>query len=200
MRVRDHVVLSAAGAALLYPWVGRRVLGCWAASILIDADHYVWFCLRQRRLNPLMAVRLFNEAQPPHHPATRLLHNPAVLLIGLLFGIRRERALPVAVGMALHVALDVHHEVRMDEARAAALHRDHFTCQTCGTQGPEVGTHLWQQPPLLPSYGMQNFVTLCSSCHEAAHARGTRSVSGIRSRLRSAMKHRGLRVRYGWEA
>src|SRR6266571_4711299 len=48
MRVRDHVAISSAGAALLYPVVGRAVVGGWLASILIDADHYLWFCLKHR--------------------------------------------------------------------------------------------------------------------------------------------------------
>src|SRR5919109_1135990 len=92
VRVRDHVALSSAGAALLFPWLRGRVLGPWAASILIDVDHYLWYCLRQRRLNPLAAVRYFNQAQPPQHRQTRLLHSPAVLLVLLLLTLRRGAA------------------------------------------------------------------------------------------------------------
>lgn len=177
MRVRDHVVLSTAGAALLYPWFGRGVLGAWAASILIDADHYLWFCLRQRRVDPLAAVRFFNEAQPPQHPATRLFHTPVALSIVLLLSTRRRALLPAALGMALHVAMDAYHEARMNEVRTAALERDEFTCQACGTQEPRVSAHLKQQPWLLPSYQIQDLTTLCSSCHEAAHALRTQSIS-----------------------
>lgn len=76
MRVRDHVAVSTAGAALLSPWLGRGVLSPWASSILIDADHYLWFCLRQRRLNPVAAVRFFNGLirriiQPPASSTVR---------------------------------------------------------------------------------------------------------------------------------
>jgi hypothetical protein len=169
VRVRDHVVLSTAGAALLAPWIGRRVLGPWAASILIDADHYVWFCVRHRRLSPLAAMQFFDEAHPPRHSATRLLHSPAFVLTMLLLGARRRRALPVALGIAAHVALDLQHEARMDRARDAALRRDDRTCETCGARGARVETHLFQQPRLLPSYGTSNLVSLCSRCHEDAH-------------------------------
>jgi hypothetical protein len=178
VRVRDHVALSTAGAALLYPLVGRRVLGAWAASILIDADHYLWFCLIQRRVDPLAAVRFFNEAQPPQHPATRLFHTPVALSIVLLLSTRRRAALPVALGMALHVAIDAYHEARMSQVRAAALQRDEFTCQVCGTSDPRVTAHLTQQPWLLPSYQTPDLITLCSSCHEAAHAAQAQSTSG----------------------
>ena len=173
MRVRDHAALSTAGAGLLYPWVGRGVLRPWAASILIDADHYLWFCLRRRRLNPLEAVRFFNEAHAPQHRGTRVLHSPLALLIIMLLGTRRRGLLTVAVGMALHVALDARHEARMHEARAAALHRDEFSCQTCGAQGSTVGVHVWKQPRLLPGYGLENLISLCWTCHEAAHRRVT---------------------------
>jgi hypothetical protein len=177
MRVRDHVAVSTAGAALLSPWLGRGVLSPWASSILIDADHYLWFCLRQRRLNPVAAVRFFNEVDPPRHPATRLLHSPMVLLLMLVLGARRRGALPVALGMALHVATDMRHEARMEQARAAALHRDDFTCQACGARGTRIVAHVRQQPWVLPSYGTQNLITLCRTCHEAAHAHGRRSIA-----------------------
>jgi hypothetical protein len=172
VRVRDHIVLSAAGAALLGPWADRGALGFWAGGVLIDADHYVWFCLRQHRLNPVAAMRFFNAAHPPHHSATRALHSPVAVLAVLLAGVRRRRVLPVALGMGLHVVLDAYHQAHMDEARAAALERDEFSCQACGAQAPHVGAHLWRQPRLLPSYGLQNLISLCGRCHEAAHARG----------------------------
>jgi hypothetical protein len=171
MRVRDHIALSTAGAALLHPWLGRRALGLWAGSVLVDLDHYVWFCIKNRRANPLAAMRFFNEAHPPQHPATRALHSPVAPLALLLLGIRRRALLAVALGSALHLALDLSHEARMDEVRAAALERDEFSCRACGMRSSHVVTHLRRQPWLLPSYDARNLVSLCTPCHEAAHAR-----------------------------
>jgi hypothetical protein len=51
MRVRDHVLISAAGAALAAPFIGHRALALWAGGVLIDTDHYAWFCVRQRRVS-----------------------------------------------------------------------------------------------------------------------------------------------------
>jgi hypothetical protein len=177
MRVRDHIALSTAGAALLQPWLGRGALGLWAGSVLVDVDHYAWFCLRKRRVDPAAAVRFFNQAHPPQRAATRVLHSP-VASVGVLFlGVHRRWLLPVGLGMCLHVALDACHEARMDEARAAALERDDFTCQACGERTQHVATHLRRQPWLLPSYEAHNLVSLCAPCHETAHAvgRGPRS-------------------------
>jgi hypothetical protein len=173
MRVRDHIAFSTGGAVLLRRLLGRGALGLWAGSVLIDLDHYVWFGLRQHRWNPLAAARFFNEANPPQHSATRVLHSPVAPLAVLLLGVRRPPLLPVALGMGLHVALDAHHDARMNEARRAALERDDFSCQVCGTRAPPVDTHLRRQPWLLPSYRAQNLISLCPSCHEAEHAAGT---------------------------
>lgn len=175
MRVRDHIALSTTGTALLQPWLRRGALGLWAGSVLIDVDHYLWFGLRERRWNPSRAVRFFNAAFPPEHSATRVLHNPLAPLALLLLSVRRRELLPVAVGMLLHIALDLGHEANMNAARTAALDRDAFTCQACGRRAPDVGTHLRTQPWLLPSYGAHNLVSLCAACHEAEHAERRRA-------------------------
>ncbi len=171
MRVRDHVLISAAGAGLAAPFLGRGALSLWAGSVLIDADHYAWFCLRQRRLSPKAAVDFFNQADPPQHPATRVLHAPAALLLVLMLGLRQRRLLPVALGMGLHIALDAHHLAQMDRARSAALARDGHSCQVCGEATPPIAAHVWRQPRLLPSYRAENLISLCGRCHEAAHTR-----------------------------
>jgi hypothetical protein len=175
MRVRDHVALSTAGAAVLYPWLGCDTVAAWAASILIDADHYVWFCLHERQVNPRAAVRFYNQAETPHHPATRVLHSPLVVLTMLVLGTRKRWALPVALGMMLHVAADAHHEASMAKARATALRRDEFTCQRCGSREARIVAHVWRQPRLLPSYRTDNLLSLCADCHVAAHLQGSRS-------------------------
>jgi 5-methylcytosine-specific restriction endonuclease McrA len=139
--------------------------------VLIDADHYLWFCLRHRRVNPVAAVRFFHQADAPQHSATRVLHSPRALLAALVLAVARPRWLPVAAGMALHVALDARHEARLNQARVTALKRDGFSCRSCGASGAGVGTHLERQPTLLPSYGPENLVSLCGPCHQRAHAR-----------------------------
>jgi hypothetical protein len=178
VRVRDHVLIATAGAVLTAPLIGRGALSLWAGGVLIDADHYVWFCLRQRRLSPMAAARFFNQADPPQHSATRALHAPAVLFLVFLLGFRQRRLLPAALGMALHAALDAWHVARMDRARYAALARDKYSCQVCGTGTPAAGAHLRCQPLLLPSYRVENLISLCGSCHEAAHAGLSEPLSG----------------------
>jgi hypothetical protein len=171
MRVRDHIAVSTAGAVIARPWLRRGALGLWAGGVLVDLDHYAWFCVRERRVSPFDAMRYFSEAHPAQHSATRALHSPLVPLALVLFGARRPALLPVAAGIALHIALDAQHEARMAAARAAALQRDLFTCQACGEQAAGVETHLQSQPWVMPSYAPARLVALCDACHEAAHSR-----------------------------
>jgi 5-methylcytosine-specific restriction endonuclease McrA len=81
--------------------------------------------------------------------------------------------------MAFHVSLDTYHRARTADAQSATLSRDHFTCQVCSAQSPDVIAHLWRQPRLLPSYRLEHFVALCADCHEAAHARGVQAVASL---------------------
>lgn len=169
MRVRDHVILSSLGAIALYPRLRTAVLVPWAASILLDGDHYVWFCLHEHQLNPQEAMRFFAQAQPPHHLSTRRLHSIDSLLTLLLLGRRWQTARLLFLGALYHVMLDVVHEGRISAARQKALQRDQYVCQWCGRQDGTVVAHLWRQPALLPSYRVEHFVSLCQVCHEEAH-------------------------------
>lgn len=182
MRVRDHVLVATASAALTAPLAARGAVGLWAGGVLIDADHYVWFCLRHRSLNPAAAVRFFNQADPARHQATRLLHAPAAVLCVLLLGLRQRWLLPAALGMALHAGLDTRHAAHMDRARSAALSRDNYSCQACGTGTPPIVAHLRHQPLLLPSYRAEHLISLCGPCHQAAHTGVTAPLTGRMSR------------------
>lgn len=170
MRVRDHVALSSTAAALLYPRFGRSVLLPWAASIFIDVDHYLWFVIRHRRVNPVAAVRFFNDSKAPTHSATRPFHHPAVLLPLMVLAWRRRAIALPTMGLAFHVCLDTYHRLHLADAQVTALKRDKFACQVCGARNTDVVVHVWRQPRLLPSYRVEHFVTLCGACHTAAHS------------------------------
>jgi hypothetical protein len=142
----------------------------WAASILIDADHYGWFAVNKARLDPIAAVRFFNQAEPPEGAHVRMLHSPLTLGIVALLSTRHRALVPVAVGMAAHITLDAFNTSRLKAARLAALRRDGFRCQACGAADATVTAHQWRQRWLLPSYRPRNFIALCGRCHLAAHS------------------------------
>jgi hypothetical protein len=169
MRVRDHILLTTAGAAFAAPRLGRAAAGLWAGGVLLDVDHYLWFLVHHRDASFRAAVHFFEGAHPPQTPATRVLHHPAIVVSVLALAACRRRLRPLAAGMSLHIGLDAQHEARMNRARAAALARDRFYCQTCGARAPRLDTHLFRQRRLLPSYRPSNLISLCAPCHEIAH-------------------------------
>jgi len=121
-------------------------------------------------MSPVAAMRFYDRATVPEHWATRAFHSPAAVLGVLGMGARVRSLRSLGVGMLVHISLDVAHEARMKNLRAAALERDRHDCQACGVHAPDVGTHVSQQPWLLPSYRAQNVVSLCGPCHVLAHA------------------------------
>lgn len=172
MRVRDHVAISTAASVALFPWLRRAIFVCWVSSIMIDVDHYLFFSVHERTIDPRKAVRYFNQAQPAQHAGTRVLHHPLVLL--LLFALlgRWRWARLMLLGMAFHVGIDVFHGTRLRAVRSVALRRDGQTCQRCGAQGTDIVAHMFRQPRLLPAYRPEDLICLCSACHERAHAQG----------------------------
>ena len=170
MRVRDHIAISSAVALLSSRWLGRNAILLWSGAVLIDSDHYLAFCLQEGRVSPAAAVRFYNRAASAQPRAARAFHTPFAVLAVFGLGGRSRSLTALGLGMGLHVMLDAVHETRMRYTRAAALELYQQTCQTCGWRAPQVGTHLSQQPWLLPSYRPQNVVSLCDPCHELAHA------------------------------
>jgi hypothetical protein len=181
MRVSDHALLSTTAALAVYPLLGRKTLVAWAASIFIDVDHFAWFALDQRSLNPLAAARFFNQAQPPQHLGTRRLHSPDVMIALGIAGLRWPVARLVLAGIVFHGALDVTHKARLRRAREATLARDGYTCRWCGARDATVVAHVWRQPVLLPSYRTEHLVSLCGTCHEKAHTMGHKFTMLMRS-------------------
>jgi hypothetical protein len=145
----------------------------WAASLLIDIDHYAWFVINRRRLDPLAAVRFFNQAEPPEGAKVRFLHGPIVIGAIALLGTRWRSLYPVAAGMAAHAAIDAFNDGRLKGARLAALRRDGFRCQECGAADGTVKAHQARRRRLLPSYDPSDFVALCGRCHVWAHSSHT---------------------------
>jgi len=64
-----------------------------------------------------------------------------------------------------------HKSWKYNKWRRGVFLRDNFTCALCGTVGGRLEAHhlyLWSKYPKL-RYRKENGVTLCVSCHKAAH-------------------------------
>jgi hypothetical protein len=173
MRVQDHVKISTAAALVALPWLKTDVWIPFAASILIDVDHYLWHAITHRTLSLRAAVRYFVQANPPRLAEARLLHHPLVLgtLLFLAVLLRSRILALILAGLLFHVSLDGIHMRQMSHLKQTLNEQAHHHCQECGKQFDELQLHTVYTPRnLFDRYNPQHFVMLCPSCHEQAHA------------------------------
>jgi hypothetical protein len=78
MRLPEHVALGGAAAAALYPIVGEKCLLFWAASVLIDVDHY-WDFLYRNGFKDFSVRRMFKF----HDSIRAMIHRPDFIGINL---------------------------------------------------------------------------------------------------------------------
>ena len=173
MRVQEHVKLSTAAALIALPWLKQDVVIPFAASILIDVDHYLWHAIEHRTLSLRSALRYFGQADPPRLSRQRLLHHPLILALLLVAAVRsRSRLLSlILAGLLFHVSLDFIHVNRMDHLKQSLTEQANYTCPTCGQRHDALQLHTVRfARNILDRYNPQHFVVLCPTCHTQAHA------------------------------
>lgn len=115
MKPRDHVILGALGAAALYPWMGKHSAVFWAASVLIDLDHYLDF-LWHNRFTDLSVKRMFeyhvwleSQWKRPEFLNIEVFHTVELLvpLFALAHWASSPALLAVCMGFAFHISLDM---------------------------------------------------------------------------------------------
>lgn len=172
MRPQDHVKLSMITAAAAWPWLKQDVWIPLTASILIDADHYLWHAITQRTLSVRAAVRYYRQANPPQLPQMRLLHQPLVLGLLLFLAVRfRSRVLGlILAGLLFHVGLDRYHQARLRALRRDLFAQAQGVCPACSRETTVLELHtLRRLGNVLEQYRASNFMALCPACHREAH-------------------------------
>lgn len=172
MRVREHVQLSAAAALIAAPWLRQEVAIPFAASILIDVDHYAWHVVTHHTFSMRAAMKYFGRADPPQLARMRLLHSPVVLGIMLVLALRtRSRFLGlILVGLLFHVSLDALHVTQMSHLKKTLSEQAQFRCKACGKEYAILQLHtVYVARNILDRYNPRHFVVLCPVCHERAH-------------------------------
>lgn len=173
MRPKEHVTLSTAAAILALPWLKKDIWLPLASSIFIDVDHYLWHVVAYRTVSLRAAIRYFNQADPPQLMEARLLHHPLVLGTLLFFAIRlRSRTLAlILAGLLFHVSLDAFHVTQLRNLKRSLSKKASNICAECQQQFDALQLHTtYMTPTLLDRYNPQNFIVLCPTCHERAHA------------------------------
>lgn len=173
MQIQEHVKISTAAALITAPLLKKDVWIPFAASLLIDVDHYLWHAITYRTLSLRAAVRYFGQADPPQLPQARLLHHPLVLGTLLFLAIRlRSRLLALILGgLLFHVSLDVFHVSQMNLLKYSLREQANNRCRQCAQHDDALQLHtLHFSKNLLTRYNPDYFIVLCPDCHEQAHA------------------------------
>lgn len=116
MNLREHVVLGAGAAALLFPVLGAQDSAIFfGASVLIDADHY-WEYLHRNGFRDWSPSRtfafhraLFRHIRSPRLLGLNLFHTLECFLLVYLAGVGLDSSAAFAAlgGMAFHLVLDL---------------------------------------------------------------------------------------------
>jgi 5-methylcytosine-specific restriction endonuclease McrA len=172
MHFRTHLWTSALAAAICYRRSPGRAAALVAAGTLIDIDHLALYALRTGDRSLVGALvydqyrnhpRRRGDNRPRYGSLRSWLHEPALIPPLLLAAALLPWLRPVALGLALHQALD--HTSIITRMRVAA--RAGGRCELCGATDRPLAHH-----PIVHPFdggrGMQNLVALCEPCRRRA--------------------------------
>ncbi|MDQ2904963.1 MAG: hypothetical protein ABI456_16910 [Ktedonobacteraceae bacterium] len=172
MRVQEHIKLSTAAALVALPWLKKDTWIPLSASVLIDVDHYLWYVATHRTLSLRAALRYFTQAHPTQRRATKLFHQPPLLMaLALIATYTRSKTLwLILAGFLFHVSLDTFHMSRIASLKHSLIVEARGCCPECGEPCDELQLHtVYSARSMFNRYRREHFVALCPACHERAH-------------------------------
>jgi len=171
MRLRTHILTSALLGVALYPRAPRKATLLMAGGVLLDIDHYLLYALRSRNWNPLSALRYDRWRNQPITAGDRrrrygslrsIFHTARVTLpLVWLLGWRWPALRPLAIGVTLHLALDLS-PLRLDWR---VWWRSGGRCERCGRAGLKRGIYYVKSPRAGGSrWALHNRAAWCYDC------------------------------------
>lgn len=85
MKIAHHAVIGAAAALPIVKWSLPGAIGFWAISILPDIDHFIFYCLHEKKA--CFSLRKFITAYKNWDyfgPRIHIFHNYELLILGLI--------------------------------------------------------------------------------------------------------------------
>lgn len=103
-----HFIIGLILVILLYPIYGIKVLIILASSILIDADHYLWYIIRIKSFNLVNAFKFYKnkKLRMRYKNLLHLFHTSEFLIILLVLSFYYEFLFLVLIGVVVHLSLD----------------------------------------------------------------------------------------------
>lgn len=152
MRFHTHLLAAAAAGIVLYPRSPRRAALTALSGVAIDIDHWMLYALRSGDWNPIGALRYNHRRhRPPRRGDTRprygslrsVAHRPLIVLpLAWLIALLWPPLRPLAVGLTVHLALDLH----LPHVDWRVRRRARGCCERCGITGVPLEVYYIVQP------------------------------------------------------
>ncbi len=171
MHSRTHLITSAITGIIFYPRSPLRIALVIAGGVLIDVDHYVLYAQRSGDWSLAGALRYerrrhvhaqAGDTRPRYGSLRSSIHLPwLVLPIVWLLGLVWAPIRPAAIGLTLHLALDLHYP----QYDPMLWKRADERCEYCGLPGLDL-TPQYLVPPHRGGkrWDHNNLVIVCSAC------------------------------------
>lgn len=109
MFLKQHILVGTVAAAAVSGYVSPQAgIALLAGSVLIDADHYLWYAAKFKDGSLRRAVRFFEAKEADHYYCLCVLHTVeaiAVYIAGVLF--MQGPIFWISAGCIMHMVLDV---------------------------------------------------------------------------------------------
>ncbi len=185
MQPVSHVVLSTTAALLWKRYRGRFPWAWWLASILMDADHYLWYGTHTGRWDIREAWYGSRDEELRQKHGHMPLHRWPLLLGLVVAGRKVPLIKDIAWGLAFHKGLDEisrrwpkvaysYRRWRYERMWSLVAKRAGYRCEHCGTGKSRLELHHRVPEFLGGRFEPDNLVLLCQDCHDRAHARPPR--------------------------
>ena len=116
MKLQSHIIAGAVGTAIVYPFLGtEKSLLFYAASVLIDADHYLAYLVSTggKDWSPRRMFRFYDHVtlhnKDKDNLGFSLMHTVEMFLVVYFLGqyVNPNFFMPIFYGMAYHMVFDI---------------------------------------------------------------------------------------------
>jgi hypothetical protein len=152
MRFKHHLLAGAALGMALYRREPFKIALSMLGSVALDTDHFILYAWRSGDLNPLGAIQYDRRRHKPPRPGdtrprygalrSRFHEKRVTLPILALLCMRWPQLRPFALGMTLHLLMDIH-PLHFDWR---AWQRADGRCERCGVSGLDCDVY-YRVPP-----------------------------------------------------
>ena len=94
-------------ALILFPFIGFASLLVFVGGFLIDVDHYVYYLLRYKKVNPLDAYRFYLSNREGFPQVLHIFHTYEILLVIFILALFSEVVAIIVLGILLHIGMDL---------------------------------------------------------------------------------------------